>query len=69
MDVLRNVYCDTFNFGDYSSCERESIRIKFPLNSYSVANEIFRYGYCKLETKHLKLNRNARFINLKSKTI
>lgn len=69
MDVLRNLYCDTFNFGDYSSCERESIRIKFPLNSSSVANEIFRYGYCKLETKHFKLNRNARFINLKSKTI
>ena len=52
---------------DYSSYERESIRIKFSLNLYSVANQIFRCGCCKLETKHIKLNCNARFIVQKAK--
>ena len=54
---------------DYSSCERESIRIKFSLNLYSVANKIFRCGCCKLETKQIKLNCNARFYCSKRKTI
>ena len=34
-----------------------------------MVNEICRYGRCKPETKHIKLNSNARFICLKSKTI
>ena len=37
--------------------------------NFSMGNEIFRYGCCKPETKHIELNSNAIFTCFKSKTM